>query len=305
MKSLSSDMRLAIALIVSNISVNMISSTYSDSTPIRILYSVVMLALLVGAIVDIKSQGGQKLMYGMFIYTSTFAVITVASALLGYISVHDIVNGTVATLLLIVYVTSMYKPVVSMLVLNVSYLIGLVELIVSDTDALGTTYAVPIISFIALCWVVYRANKSIGEKGCNKEKLLKILNYENKPVKIKLWMHIVIWSMVVTSIMAIANTEMLELMNKDVQFAAYAAMVVLVPTFLVLASITGTVLVIEFFVMYVVLELYTVYSLFILRQNISLELPTVLVDIAVLIYMVLTYKTYKDRNIKGDVKDNA
>ena len=45
------------------------------------------------------------------------------------------------------------------------------------------------LSFIALCWVVYRANKSIGEKGCNKEKLLKILNYENKPVKIKLWMH--------------------------------------------------------------------------------------------------------------------
>lgn len=117
-----------------------------------------------------------------------------------------------------------------------------------------------------------------------------------EPLKIHTWVQVVVWSMIITCIVYIAKNQMAEVMNSnDVKFMIMGATSVTITTFMAMAAITTSVLIVEVFAVYVLSELYVLtYIIFIQNDNL-LEITTVLLDLVILIYMIAKYKGLKNK----------
>lgn len=289
MQGLKKDTLFVTLLLVIN-TVIQVMNTNTASSMVRYLYIFMLIVAMVSTVALIKNQSTTKVLYGILIYISTFAIITIVMGFVNEINIFDTVYGVIWCTTIYSYITCLSHPVLSMVSLASSQIFTIVTQLaggISLEESFNSVAGLLLINIVALGIYIYQAKKN-GAKG-----IKNLIFFEREPIKLKLWVQIVIWSLMISSVAHIAKTQIYEVMNSEIKYAVMASVSITITTFLMLSAITASALIIEVFGVYIVFEIYTLSHLVFIQDNNLFEIATVLIDIAIIIYMISKYKMLK------------
>lgn len=179
------------------------------------------------------------------------------------------------------------KPIIAIIGLNIAQMIELItDLILgySISGAVGNLGAIWIVSLVVLIlnvWVLKKKKKlSIKE----------IVVYKRKLLPAVWWVRVTIWSMLVTILMSTANSNMMKDIGNSTEIRLYGAMTVVLPTFFLLGILSTSELVLDFTVLYRLIEIFTIYNIYKLGELSFVTVAYMILEIAVTVIMI--YKHY-------------
>lgn len=303
MEILKEDLRFVNILLSISMVIQLLNSnTYSTFLQVTIIaLSWIMFGV---TYLSIIRKNNIKVQYGLVIYTVTYLVIMCLLGVFNVVNIVDVIYNLIWTITILAYITSLSHPNVSALVIVLSLVSTFIMQAATEssiTESFNSISGLLVITFIALAINIFVIQKHSDLKISLKNMIL----HERKPFKVKLWIQIVIWSLIVTSVSYIARTQFYEVMNAEMKYVIMASASVMIATFLTIGALTTSVFMVELFGTYVALELYTMsYLVFIPNSNWGMELATVIMDIAILIYLVSKYKKQiKEHEVQKEVKD--
>lgn len=291
MQGLKKDTNFVVLLLI----VNTVMQVVNSSTAVNGVKYLYLFLLFVTAITSVavykKGLNDLKTQYGVIVYATTFLIITVILSVINLINIYDTAYGIIWGLTIYSYLLCLSNPILSMITMFIVQALTVIVQVLNGValkESLNSVLMIMILSIIRLII----AKISIKDKKTLKEQLL----MTREPLKIHTWVQVVVWSMIITCIVYIAKNQMAEVMNSnDVKFMIMGATSVTITTFMAMAAITTSVLIIEVFAVYVLSELYVLtYIIFIQSDNL-LEITTVLLDLVILIYMIAKYKGLKNK----------
>lgn len=291
MQGLKKDTNFVVLLMI----VNTVMQVVNSSTAVNGVKYLYLFLLFVTAITSVavykKGLNDLKTQYGVIVYATTFLIITVILSVINLINIYDTAYGIIWGLTIYSYLLCLSNPILSMITMFIVQALTVIVQVLNGValkESLNSVLMIMILSIIRLII----AKISIKDKKTLKEQLL----MTREPLKIHTWVQVVVWSMIITCIVYIAKNQMAEVMNSnDVKFMIMGATSVTITTFMAMAAITTSVLIIEVFAVYVLSELYVLtYIIFIQSDNL-LEITTVLLDLVILIYMIAKYKGLKNK----------
>ena len=202
------------------------------------------------------------------------------------------------------------KPVMGIIMLFASQLFTFIyELldgaIISEavTD-MGITGVIVVIALIYHMTVAYKEVKEHKEfVGTWKNKILNIINYKRTIYNVKIYVRIIIYSLIVSAAMSLANSNMLSLLNTSTSFKIYSAFVLVIPTMLVLGIVTTSYIAYDIFIVKIFFEVYTIYLLasvgsFDLIQTIYIVVEIIAIMYAYFVAFKNSSKKVGDKNEK-------
>lgn len=304
METLKADLRFVNMLLSINMVIQLINnSTYDLFLQITVIVlSCIMLGL---TYLSMIRKDNVKIQHGLVVYTIMYLVCIILLGVINIINIVDVAYSLIWAITVSAYIISLSHPNISTLAIALSLVSTFIIQAVTKSSTLDESFnsvsELLIITFIILAINVF----SIQKRSDTKIKLKNILIYERKPLKIRPWVQIIVWSLIITSISYIARTQFYEVMNAEMKYVIMAASSVMITTFLTIGALTTSVFIIELFGVYVALELYTMsYLMFIPNSNWGLELATIVLDIAILVYLISKYvKQVKEHEVQKDVKD--
>lgn len=291
MQGLKKDTNFVVLLLI----VNTVMQVVNSSTAVNGVKYLYLFLLFVTAITSVavykKGLNDLKTQYGVIVYATTFLIITVILSVINLINIYDTAYGIIWGLTIYSYLLCLSNPILSMITMFIVQALTVIVQVLNGValkESLNSVLMIMILSIIRLII----AKISIKDKKTLKEQLL----MTREPLKIHTWVQVVVWSMIITCIVYIAKNQMAEVMNSnDVKFMIMGATSVTITTFMAMAAITTSVLIVEVFAVYVLSELYVLtYIIFIQSDNL-LEITTVLLDLVILIYMIAKYKGLKNK----------
>lgn len=291
MQGLKRDTNFVVLLLI----VNTVMQIVNSSTAVNGVKYLYLFLLFVTAITSVavykKGLNDLKTQYGVIVYATTFLIITVILSVINLINIYDTAYGIIWGLTIYSYLLCLSNPILSMVTMFIVQALTVIVQVLNGVtlkESLNSVLMIMILSIIRLII----AKISIKDKKTLKEQLL----MTREPLKIHTWVQVVVWSMIITCIVYIAKNQMAEVMNSnDVKFMIMGATSVTITTFMAMAAITTSVLIVEVFAVYVLSELYVLtYIIFIQNDNL-LEITTVLLDLVILIYMIAKYKGLKNK----------
>lgn len=303
MEILKEDLRFVNILLSISMVIQLLNSnTYSTFLQVTIIaLSWIMFGV---TYLSIIRKNNTKVQYGLVMYTVTYLVIMCLLGVFNVVNIVDVVYNLIWTITILAYITSLSHPNVSALAIALSLVSTFIMQATTEssiTESFNSISGLLVVTFIALAINIFVIQKHSDLKISLKNMIL----HERKPFKVKLWVQIVIWSLMVTSVSYIARTQFYEVMNAEMKYVIMASASVMIATFLTISALTTSVFMVELFGIYVALELYTMsYLVFIPNSNWGMELATVVMDIAILIYLVSKYKKQiKVHEVQKEVKD--
>lgn len=291
MQGLKRDTNFVVLLLI----VNTVMQVVNSSTAVNGVKYLYLFLLFVTAITSVvvykKGLNDLKTQYGVIVYATTFLIITVILSVINLINIYDTAYGIIWGLTIYSYLLCLSNPILSMVTMFIVQALTVIVQVLNGValkESLNSVLMIMVLSIIRLII----AKISIKDKKTLKEQLL----MTREPLKIHTWVQVVVWSMIITCIVYIAKNQMAEVMNSnDVKFMIMGATSVTITTFMAMAAITTSVLIVEVFAVYVLSELYVLtYIIFIQSDNL-LEITTVLLDLVILIYMIVKYKGLKNK----------
>lgn len=120
-----------------------------------------------------------------------------------------------------------------------------------------------------------------------KERIIKLWNYEKQPLKMKWWVHIIIYSMLVTIVATVANNNYMQLFNDEITVRIYGALAIIFPIVELIAILTTSNISYEIIIIYKIIQTVTIIQL--IQYN-GLSLATALIYLAQL--MVVAYSAW-------------
>lgn len=291
MQGLKKDTNFVVLLLI----VNTVMQVVNSSTAVNGVKYLYLFLLFVTAITSVavykKGLNDLKTQYGVIVYATTFLIITVILSVINLINIYDTAYGIIWGLTIYSYLLCLSNPILSMVTMFIVQALTVIVQVLNGValkESLNSVLMIMVLSIIRLII----AKISIKDKKTLKEQLL----MTREPLKIHTWVQVVVWSMIITCIVYIAKNQMAEVMNSnDVKFMIMGATSVTITTFMAMAAITTSVLIVEVFAVYVLSELYVLtYIIFIQSDNL-LEITTVLLDLVILIYMIAKYKGLKNK----------
>jgi hypothetical protein len=183
------------------------------------------------------------------------------------------------------------KPVIGMIMLSVSQLFTFIyELLDGATISeaatdMGITGIIVVTALIYHLVVAYKKVKENKEFiGTWKNKIFNIINYKRTIYNVKIYVRVIIYSLIVSAVMSLANSDMLNLMNTSASFKIYSAFVLVIPTMLILGIITTSYIAYDIFIVKIFFEIYTIYLLASVNNFDLIQITYIVIEIIAIMY---------------------
>jgi len=236
------------------------------------------------------------------LFISTLLINTINGYLNNQAIYDIIIFALIDFLLLEAYIKLPEKPIQTVLIIIVRQLIITIQdmwLGMTPNESISSNIGVLFISTVIL-FMQYKLSKINQNKAVNfKEKLKLAYNYERKPIKLNIPICIILYSIILTVIFQLMNSETLELLSNKTPVKLYGAVAVALPVFEILAIISTTTWAYQIIVIYEIIKIITLISTYKLG---GLNIQTLLY--AILQLIVILYSIRKYNCIKQTIKSD-
>lgn len=195
------------------------------------------------------------------------------------------------------------KPVRSMILLTLSQAFTFIFELVDGATVSEAFTDMGIIGIIVLIALGYhgaeaykKSNENAGKNIKTKEKIVNTVNYKRAIYSIKGYTRIVIYSLIISVILSTAGSEMMELFNDNISFRLYSAIVLVIPSLLVIGIITTSTLAYDLFTIKILFEIYTLYLLFSVGGFNIVQILYIIVEVIAIVYAYFTAFSNKHSN---------
>lgn len=193
------------------------------------------------------------------------------------------------------YITLLDRPIHTVILLDIAQLLSILNSLFQ-----GNRFGVAIINngLLLIVGII------ITIIQIRKTRTKKIFQYKRKPIQVKLWVHIIVWSLFITSIGYTANGNVMKTLNHSASIRVYGALSIILPSILLVMLFTTSILSYEFLILYMIIHTYTIYLLYVMHElNISSSIYIILQD-SIIIYSFIKYlkerkKVRTNENIKN------
>lgn len=210
-----------------------------------------------------------------------------------------ITSTLIDTVMLYAYLLLPSKPIDVNLCIIIRQILIIIQDItagVSIGDAITNEGIILLIAMVMM-YINIKLAKINGSNA--KERINNIIKYTREPIKIKLWIHIIIYGIFITVLMSLTNSEVLNMLNKDNGIRLFGALAIVLPTFEILAILTTSIISYEIILIYEIIKMYTIYTLYIKNGlNIQTFLYAILQLIVIIISIVMYRKSNKSKKEK-------
>lgn len=219
------------------------------------------------------------------------------------ISFGRIIVITIANSFLIIsLITSLYKSSITLILLTMSQVLLVVDEMLKG-NTLGYSienvgYTVVIGTIITLAYMVYIYNKKTSKEDKLSIRIKNVVLYEREPLKLPIWSSFIIWCMFLTVMFNTSNSKFLDIYANDTEFRLYVAALIVLPTFVYLSIYTTSNLIYQFYSLYILVKLYTMYKLCIINSLSWASLVSTLIETTVFIVVMKIYIKYRRINKK-------
>ena len=206
------------------------------------------------------------------------------------------------------YIYLLDTPIVSLALLllnqglNIVY--SLLDKDISLTDAINDN----LFSVLVIIWfILVHININIGKLDKNlgkRDKLIKALGMQRKVLKVKWWAKLVIYSTLVTIVMILSRGETLSTLSND-GLRVYGALALAMPTIVMLSILTTSEIAYEILGFKIILEIYTIYNLYIVDSINIKDIGYWLLEVVVFIWIMFKLKIANEKGTKDkeDIKN--
>lgn len=160
------------------------------------------------------------------------------------------------------YIQLLDYPVKALLSIILAQTITFINDLITTQDinhaiyVIGAQGILVVIAVIFHIWFINGKLKSEKEKYKLREKVWMILNFHREPIKLPVWIYIITYSIIITTIANFSRTPGLDEILNSSTSQIYGALVVLLPTFKILSLISTTRLAYWIYLIYVALEIH-------------------------------------------------
>lgn len=230
-----------------------------------------------------------------FILLITILSINILDGLLSNtFSINNVFAGIIGFFSLYAYILLLDKPITALLSLLLAQIIAFIRDIIiggsgNAINNLGSQWLIIVISIIIHIIIV---NKQIKCESL-KEKINSIINYERKPIKVYAWIRVIIYSMMVTTVMGFSRSEGIANAVSTPEMRIVGSVIVLLPTFIILAFITTSMIAYDIFVIEIIMEITVCIMLFIIGELTVPEILKLITEISILVIVFRKLHEYK------------
>lgn len=196
------------------------------------------------------------------------------------------------------------KPVLGMILLTLSQVTTLVyELVDGATlsEALTDMGVMGVVVVIALIYHAVTAYKKVKNDNKNiKEKIINTVNYKRTIYNVKIYTRIIIYSLIVSVVLSLANSEILSTVNTNISFRVYSAFVLVLPAMLIIGIITTSYMAYDIFILKLFFEVYTIYLLASVGNFDFIQIIYIIVEVLAIMYAY--FITFKNKAEDNDEK---
>ena len=204
------------------------------------------------------------------------------------------------------YVTLVNKPVIALILLLASKLFSVTYDLVTNnisSESFGLIGFTVILGLIVHTIIIIKTNKDKFNNLNYIDKLKTLINFERKPIKIKIWAKIIIYSTLITVIMQVSRSEIINSIFTYNKFNVYGAIAIVLPLIQDLGILTTSNITYELFLIQIIIETFTLYILYTVDSFDILHLVFVILKVIIYLYIMtkLSNNRRKQENI-GKVK---
>lgn len=195
------------------------------------------------------------------------------------------------------------KPVLSMMMLTLAQTFTMIYSLFDGDTFIDACYNMGIIGALVIAALVYHSVSAYKKLNENKEsvktfkdKLKNTLNYKRTIYSVKIPIRIIIYSMIISSTLSLAGSEMLNVLNNSISFRIYSAFVLVIPSMLVLGIITTSYIAYDIFIAKILFEVYTLYLLASIGKFDLVQIIYIIVEVIAIVYAY--FVTFRDSGKK-------
>jgi hypothetical protein len=192
------------------------------------------------------------------------------------------------------------RPVVTVLSIVLAQLSSFVNGLLNGytvTATITNLGVVSILSIIALIVNIKVVSNKLKDIENKKDKVKATVMFNRRTLRVKWYYKLIIWCIIVTSVMSLANSDMLSTLGNDIGIKVYGSLAVLIPTFLIIGILTTSDIAYDIINVYTLLELYTIYSLIMIGELTVITALYMILE--VIIVVLINIRRYK-RKTKVD-----
>lgn len=190
------------------------------------------------------------------------------------------------------------KPVLGMMLLTISQVTTLIyELVDGATlnEALTDMGIMGVIVIAALIFHIITAYKKVKtDKNVSVgKKIDDIVNYKRAIYNVKVYTRVIIYSLIISAVLSLANSNILSTVNTNISFRIYSAFVLVLPAMLIIGIITTSYIAYDIFILKLFFEVYTVYLLVSVGNFDFIQIIYIVVEVLAIMYAY--FITFKDK----------
>ena len=216
--------------------------------------------------------------------------------------IHGALTGISQSIWLISIIKMIERPIIGLFGLIVSELILMVCDILSGLNLNDIIENASITLCILICGTL--VNLMITLSNIKKEKNLDKISInelkesiliKRKPIGVKLWIHVIVYSTIITVIATLATSEVFSIYGENTDVRIILAMSLLIPVFLNIAAITSSIIVIELFILKIITEIAILISIMNIGTNMGAKIIYLLAEIFTLIYCMIKMSAREEK----------
>lgn len=190
------------------------------------------------------------------------------------------------------------KPVLGMILLTISQVTTLIyELVDGATlnEALTDMGVMGVIVIAALVFHIVTAYKKVKtDKNVSVgKKIVDTINYKRTIYNVKVYTRVIIYSLIISAVLSLANSNILSTVNTNISFRIYSAFVLVLPAMLIIGIITTSYIAYDIFILKLFFEVYTVYLLVSVGNFDFIQIIYIVVEVLAIMYAY--FITFKDK----------
>lgn len=190
------------------------------------------------------------------------------------------------------------KPVLGMMLLTISQVTTLIyELVDGATlnEALTDMGVMGVIVIAALVFHIVTAYKKVKtDKNVSVgKKIVDTINYKRTIYNVKVYTRVIIYSLIISAVLSLANSNILSTVNTNISFRIYSAFVLVLPAMLIIGIITTSYIAYDIFILKLFFEVYTVYLLVSVGNFDFIQIIYIVVEVLAIMYAY--FITFKDK----------
>lgn len=233
--------------------------------------------------------------------------VRIAENSIGVAVIGGILLALCDMLLLFSIIELANKPVLSMVLLTLAQTFTLIYSLFDEDTFVDACYDIGIMGVMVLSALTYHSVSAYKKVSKDKElvktfkdKVKNTVNYKRAIYSIKIPVRIIIYSMIISSTLSLAGSDMLNVLNNSISFRIYSAFVLVIPSMLVLGIITTSYIAYDIFIAKILFEAYTLYLLVSIGKFDLVQIIYIIVEVIAIVYAY--FVTFRDNGKKVEEK---